>query len=112
MEKNSRLVTLMGDFESSWVNGEACLNNYKRSGAAPDQLTEDKQHKNSIKKIDNQRILEIGLAKLARNDFKDEIRSFVNCLCKLGRLAYSRFDPAERGRGAAPHGGQGNPQWN
>ena len=22
----------MGDFESSWVNGEACLNNYKRSG--------------------------------------------------------------------------------
>jgi len=35
VEKNSRLVTLMGDFESSWVNGEACLNNYKHKGKCP-----------------------------------------------------------------------------
>jgi hypothetical protein len=45
----------------------------------------DQQLKNTISKMDNNKILEIGLAKLARNDFKDEIRSFTNCLCKLGK---------------------------
>lgn len=30
VEKNTRLVTLMGDFETSWVNGQACLNNYRK----------------------------------------------------------------------------------
>lgn len=80
----------MGDFESSWVNGEACLNNYKRNGKPNGIYNKTDQHlKNSISKMDNNKILEIGLAKLARNDFKDEIRSFTNCLCKLGMMYYT-----------------------
>ena len=45
---------------------------------------QDQQGKKGFENMNNEQILQIGLAKLARNDFKDEIRSFINCLCKLG----------------------------
>lgn len=34
--------------------------------------------------MDDKKIMEFAHAKLTRNDFKDEIRSFTNCLCKMG----------------------------
>ena len=65
--------------------------------------------------MDNKRILEIGLAKLARNDFKDEIRSFTNCLCKLGMfstLITKRYNSTQCGWGKPIHGCQRDSEWN
>ena len=47
-------------------------------------LTTDQKLENPLFKMDEQKILEFAHAKLTRNDFKDEIRSFTNCLCKIG----------------------------
>ena len=101
-----RIRTILEDCETSMVNGEKCLNNYKgRSQSGPadqdpglgpgqgqDQGLGDQGVGGGGRlaaEIDQRELYDFVMGKRSKNDFKDEVRYFVGYLVKLSYLLLS-----------------------
>ena len=73
-----RVRNLLEDCETSMVNGEKCLINYNNK-------RKDKVN-NGIHNFDQKELYEFVIGKRSKNDFKDDVRYFMNYLVKLSYL--------------------------
>ncbi len=71
---------LLEDCETSMVNGEKCLINYK--------IKERKNDKDHLE-FDQKELYDFVIGKRSKNDFKDDVRYFMNYLVKLSYLLLS-----------------------
>jgi hypothetical protein len=72
-----RVRNLLEDCETSMVNGEKCLINYN---------IKDIKNGNGAINFDQKELYEFVIGKRSKNDFKDDVRYFMNYLVKLSYL--------------------------
>jgi len=73
-----RIRNMLEDCETSMVNGEKCLNNYKT-------LKSDGGSSEKVE-ISPDKLNDFVIGKKSKNDFKDDVRYFTNYLVKLAYL--------------------------
>ena len=85
-QKNNKVKkeirSILEDCETSMVNGEVCLANYRSK--------DDKKQKSNKQTLTQEELYKFVIGKRSKNDFKDDVRYFANYIVKLSYLLLTK----------------------